>query len=187
MNRLSVMVASMALSLVPGSVAQNLSTSPDIATIETTADASVQNGKLQGTAEILTAGQPHAFILLRFRIALIEKWEVGKAVVAMHLAAVEEPPSEILIAGVSAPWTEGSAQPPLIRQGSLVKTRKLQNGWLTFELPSEIALQFASGAAASLAVITVPGGNPLTVHSHRSGQFMPYLLVRGKRPVLRKL
>ena len=186
MNRISVVAACMALWMVSGSVAQNLSTNSDIATVETTADASVQAGKLQGTAETLTAGEPNGFILLRFRIALIEGGEVGKAVVAVHLAAAEEPPSEILIAGVTASWTEGSAQPPLVPPGTLVKTRKLQNGWLTFEVPSEIALRFASGAATSLA-LTVPEGNLLTVHSHRSGQFMPYLLVRGKRPILRKL
>ena len=186
MKRASGITVCAALWIASGSKAQSVFTSPDIATVETTADASVHHGKLQGTAEILTAEAPRGLLLLRFRTALIENWEVDKAVVAVHLAAEQEPPSEISVAGVTASWTENCAQPPLFPRGTLVKTRKLQNGWLSFEIPSEIALQFASGAATSLA-IAVPEGNPLTVHSHRSGQFMPYLLVRGKRPILRKL
>jgi hypothetical protein len=190
MNRTLGIAVGAALCVAAGLFAQTLSTNPDIATLETTADACGNGGKLQGTAEILTTEGPHGVVLLRFRVGMIEKWTVEKALVAVHLASAanpaanlaEEPPSQIMVSAVTAPWTEGSTQAPSFPPGKLAKTRKLQNNWLTFELPPEIAQQLASGAASSLA-ITVPEGRPLAVHSRRTGQFMPYLLVRGKRPV----
>ncbi len=154
--------------------------SPNIATVETTADAFIHNGKLDGTAEILEASSPTDAVLLRFRTALIEKWSVRKAVVAFHVPKGTEPPTQVIVSGIEEAWTQGPSKPPRLAEGVPAPTHPLKDDWITFEVPPKIAAALASGQYASIA-ISVPTGAHLSIHSHRTGQFMPYLLVRGER------
>ncbi len=166
--------------------AQSLSTDPNIATVETTADASVRSGRLDGIAEILQASGPRDAVLLRFRTALIEKWTVQKAVVAFHTPKGAAVPERVMVAAVRETWNQGSGTPPHFGEGVSVATRALKDDWVTFELPASIANQLASGQAASIA-ISVADGNHLSFHSRRTVQFTPYLLVRGEKPLVNHL
>ncbi len=158
-----------------------LSTSPELATVETTADGSEHGGKFDGVHDILTASGSQDAVLLRFRTALIERWSVEKAVVVLHIPNGEATPDFVKVAVVSAPWTESSSVAPPRATGIPVPTRKLQQGWFSIELPPEMSRQLAVGTAASLA-FSAKDGARLAVHSRRTGQFMPYLLVRGHAP-----
>ncbi len=164
----------------------NLLTSGEFATVETTADGSAHSGKFDGSQEILTAAGPDDAVLLRFRNALIESWSIQKAVVAVHVPPEALVPAQITVFPVSAEWTEGSATAPNLKAGMAVPTRTLKAGWITFELPAAVARQLASGAVSSIA-ISVAAGQSISMHSRRTGQFAPYLLVRGEAPLLRKL
>jgi len=166
--------------------AQSLSTDPNIATVETTADASVHGGKFDGTAEILQASGAHDSVLLRFRTALIEKWTVQKAVVAFHTPKGAAVPTRVMVAAVRESWNQGSVTPPHFGEGASVATRALKDDWVTFELPASIANQLASGESASIA-ISVAEGDQLSVHSRRTVQFSPYLLVRGQKLLVKQL
>jgi len=170
----------LALLAVPALWAQSLSSGADIATVETTADAVIHGGQLEGTAEILEASGPGDAVLLRFRTALIERWTVRKAVVAVHVPQGAVPPAQVVVSGVADEWTQGSLTAPRLGARTTVATHALKDDWVTFEVPLKIAAGLANGQYASIG-ISVPKGGHLAVHSHRTGQFMPYLLVRGER------
>ncbi len=169
----------LALLAVPALWAQSLPSGAQVATVETTADASIHAGKLNGTAEVLEASGPGDAVLLRFRTALIEKWTVRKAMVAFHVPKGVAVPEQVMVSGVEEAWTQGSVAAPRWGTGVAVATHPLKDDWVTFEVPLEVAVGLARGQYASIA-ISVSGEAKLAMHSHRTGQFMPYLLVRGK-------
>ena len=156
----------------------------EVATVETIADAVAHGQTLNGSADTLSISAPGDAVFLRFRTALIERWGIQKAVVAFHLPEGTMPPAELLVAAVRAPWTESSTAVPEFAPGKLVAIQRMKDGWCTFALTQEINLALATGAAQSIA-ITAPAGSRLSIHSRRTQQYMPYLLVRGNGPLIR--
>ena len=157
----------------------------EVATVETVADAVSRGRTLNGIAETLSISGVGDAVLIRFRTALIERWGIVKAVVAFHVPDGAVPPAELLVTAVRAAWTESSTAVPELPPGKPAAIQRMKDGWCTFALPREINLALATGAAQSIA-ITVPAGSTLSLHSRRTQQYMPYLLVRGNGPLIRR-
>lgn len=178
-------MVSSVLNLMPAVFLMASVTTGEIATVETTADAAFAGGKLEATKDVLTVSGPNDAVLIRFRTSLIKRWSIQKAVIALHVAENSPAPSEVIVGVTFGQWTESSSTPPQLTSGDTEPVRTLKDGWISFELPAKVATQLAFGHISSVSV-SVPEGQRLSVHSRRTVQFMPYLLVRGSCPLVRK-
>lgn len=153
--------------------------------MECTADAAVHGGKLDSSHEIDAAGEVGDVVLLAFRTSAVERWTVAMAVIALHLAGSAMVPGSVAIAPITAAWNESSLRAPLQGASVDVSARLLQDGWFSVELPPRISEALAKGTAFGVSVMA-KDGQAFAIHSRRIGQFTPYLLLRGARPLAGK-
>lgn len=153
--------------------------------MECTADAAVHGGKLSSSGEIDAFEEPGDFVLLAFRTSAVEGWAVSKAVIALHLAGRGTVPGSVAVAPITAAWNESARSAPAVGASVAVSARPLQDGWFSVELPPKVSEALAKGTALGVSLMA-KDGEEFAIHSRRTGQFTPYLLVRGTRPVAAK-
>lgn len=101
-------------------------------------------------------------LALSFRVELVRAWEIRGATLLLHLAS-GTPPLRLEIG-------DGRTVPLLVKEG----------GWLTAELPRNVAAELASGRRKRLTIRAA--GSSAEVHTRESHSWIPYLIVDGSTP-----
>jgi hypothetical protein len=148
--------------------------------LECTADAWYSNheAKLEGSARTLKLTASEDIILLAFRFAATEHWQVEKAVIVLHLAA-ESHPADLTVSLTNSPWSESSLKPPSLRDTSPAVEKIKPDHWISIPVPQAMAQALADGKATGLALSSAHTNQ--IFHSRETIQYSPFLAVMGQR------
>jgi hypothetical protein len=165
----SIIVAVTTVSIFVGSA------SAETAMLDCLADAALA-GKAQAATELRVADG----ILIDFQWQTVTSWRVTKATLLVHLAKGSAP---IILDVALAPDTWVEARTPSISEKRLKflaqKVETHPDGWIALDVPPSMVELAAEGKAHGFVVRDRVRAKERWLHTRRSGQYAPHLLVEG--------